>query len=77
MSGHRKWSEIVARQFPEVVNARFPAGTKRRIQELADRTYMEVIADMDARDVRDMPPLLSPSVIVRRAVLDYLDKEGV
>lgn len=74
MSGNKKWSEIVAKRYPEVINARFPAGTKARIKALADRTMMEIAAQ-EHPELEHVPTLLSPSVIVRRAVLDYLDRE--
>jgi len=72
MSGRHKWSEIVAKSFPEVINARFPQGTKKRIQAIADRTMLELSADPN---MEYAPMLLSPSVIVRRAVLEYLERE--
>lgn len=65
----------MARQYPEVVNARFPEGTKARIQAVADRTMLELAeADLEGT-LAHAPILLSPSVIVRRAVLEYLERE--
>ena len=74
MSGRHKWSEILAKKYPEVINARFPEGTKARIQAVADDSMMRYANEHpDLRD--DEIPLLSPSVLVRRAVMEYLERE--
>ena len=76
MSGRHKWDDVVARQYPELVQARFPKGTKARIQALADQSMLDLAAK-NPDELDQVPVLLSPSVIVRRAVLQYLDREGV
>lgn len=75
MSGRHKWDDIVAKRYPEVINARFPKGTKERIKAVADRTMMELVEADRGGDLEQVPILLSPSVIVRRAVMEYLERE--
>lgn len=73
-----KWSEIQKRAYPELIPVRFPKGTRERLLALADSTYMRVVAEYEKNpnlDVRDLPPLHSQSTLVRKAVLEFLDRE--
>ena len=74
----KKWSEMQAKAYPELIPVRFPEGTRNRLKALADASYMRIAAEYEKNpnlDVAELPPLQSPSTIVRRAVKEYLERE--
>ncbi len=65
-----KWSDVLAKKFPEIITVRFPAGTKEKINALAK-------AEGERLEQGDEDALLvNESIIVRKAVLQFLEDQG-